>query len=93
MNLRDIEGHSALLLSKAKDNNGACTIGPFIRIFDDKFSLPDVEAAQVSLWVEEQDGFIMAGTSDMKRTSRTLTDLVAQTLNRNSRRCKTGYGR
>jgi fumarylacetoacetate (FAA) hydrolase family protein len=28
VNLRDFEGRSALLLGKAKDNNGACAIGP-----------------------------------------------------------------
>src|SRR5262249_10697073 len=30
VNLRDFEGRSALLLGKAKDNNGSCAIGPFI---------------------------------------------------------------
>ena len=35
VNLRDIEGRSALLLGKAKDNNASCAIGPFIRLFDD----------------------------------------------------------
>ncbi len=37
VNLRDVEGRSALLLGKAKDNNAACAIGPFIRLFDDGF--------------------------------------------------------
>lgn len=83
VNLRDIEGRSALLLGKAKDNNGACAIGPFIRLFNDGFSLSDVEAAQVSLRVEGEDGFVMSGTSDMKRISRAPTELVAQTLNKN----------
>jgi len=31
VNLRDIEGRSALLLGRAKDNNRSCAIGPFIR--------------------------------------------------------------
>ena len=34
VNLRDVEGRSALLLGKAKDNNAAAAIGPFIRLFD-----------------------------------------------------------
>lgn len=33
VNLRDFEGRSALLLSKAKDNNASATIGPFVRFF------------------------------------------------------------
>src|SRR5690606_5501173 len=32
VNLRDFEGRSALLLSKAKDNNASCAIGPFVRL-------------------------------------------------------------
>ncbi len=35
VNLRDIEGRSALLLGKAKDNNASSAIGPFIRLLDD----------------------------------------------------------
>ena len=35
VNLRDFEGRSALLLSKAKDNNASAAIGPFIRLFDE----------------------------------------------------------
>ena len=34
VNLRDIEGRSALLLGKCKDNNASAAIGPFIRLFD-----------------------------------------------------------
>ena len=37
VNLRDFEGRSALLLGKAKDNNASCAIGPFIRLFDERF--------------------------------------------------------
>ncbi len=44
VNLRDFEGRSALLLGKAKDNNASCAIGPFIRLFDDRFTLDDVRA-------------------------------------------------
>ena len=39
VNLRDVEGRSALLLSKAKDNNASTAIGPFIRLFDGAFTL------------------------------------------------------
>ena len=49
VNLRDFEGRSALLLGKAKDNNASCAIGPFIRLFDDTFSLDDVRRAEVAL--------------------------------------------
>ena len=52
VNLRDVEGRSALLLGKAKDNNASCAIGPFIRLFDDGFSLDDVRAAELALTVE-----------------------------------------
>ena len=42
VNLRDVEGRSALLLGKAKDNNASAAIGPMIRLFDASFSLDDV---------------------------------------------------
>ena len=83
VNLRDFEGRSALLLSKAKDNNASCAIGPFIRLFDKTFSLDDVRAQEVELLVEGDDGFVMRGSSSMKRISRDPQDLVGQTLNDN----------
>ena len=46
VNLRDVEGRSALLLGKAKDNNASTAIGPFIRLFDKTFSLDDVRRTQ-----------------------------------------------
>ena len=52
VNLRDVEGRSALLLGKAKDNNAACAVGPFIRLFDDGFGLDDVRAAELGMTVE-----------------------------------------
>ncbi|KRA04392.1 fumarylacetoacetate hydrolase [Rhizobium sp. Root564] len=82
VNLRDFEGRSALLLSKAKDNNASCSIGPFIRIFDGKFTLDDVKQAQISLLVEGEDGFTMTGVSPMQAISRTPENLVSQLLNR-----------
>ena len=49
VNLRDLEGRSALLLGKAKDNNASCAIGPFIRLFDGNFTLDDVRRAELRL--------------------------------------------
>ena len=80
VNLRDIEGRSALLLGKAKDNNASASVGPFIRLFDADFTMDDVRAATVRLEVEGQDGFVMTGESSMRLISRDPEDLVAQTL-------------
>lgn len=82
VNLRDVEGRSALLLSKAKDNNASCAIGPFIRLFDDGFSLDDVRKADLTLRVEGTDGFVLEGWSSMAQISRDPEDLVAQTIGR-----------
>lgn len=80
VNLRDIEGRSALLLGKAKDNNGSSLIGPFIRLFDEHFSMDDVRTMKVRLLVEgEADGFSLEGVSNMREISRDPLDLVAQT--------------
>lgn len=80
VNLRDFEGRSALLLGKAKDNNAACVIGPFIRIFNDSFSLEDIRQAEVFLSVEGEDGFSMSGRSRMNLISRDIEDLTAQVI-------------
>jgi fumarylacetoacetate (FAA) hydrolase family protein len=83
VNLRDIEGRSALLLGKCKDNNGSCAIGPFVRLFDDTFSLDSVRSASVSLRVEgADDDFVLDGVSHMSEISRDPADLVAQTCGR-----------
>ena len=79
VNLRDVEGRSALLLGKAKDNNASCAIGPVIRLFDADFGLAEVETAELTLRVEGEDGFVLDGHSSMSRISRKPTDLVAQT--------------
>ena len=81
VNLRDVEGRSALLLGKAKDNNASCAIGPFIRLFDDAFTLADIERATLTLSVQGTDGFSMSGRSNMAEISRKPADLVAQTMN------------
>ena len=82
VNLRDVEGRSALLLSKAKDNNASCAIGPMIRLFDETFTLDDVRAAELDLTVTGEDGFVLKGHSSMKEISRDPQDLVRQTLGR-----------
>src|SRR5450631_1281889 len=83
VNLRDFEGRSALLLSKAKDNNASCSIGPFIRVFDSGFTLDDVRGCELALDVFGDDAFHLAGRSSMKKISRDPADLVAQALNEN----------
>ncbi|MGE3831932.1 MAG: fumarylacetoacetate hydrolase family protein [Parvibaculaceae bacterium] len=80
VNLRDVEGRSALLLSKAKDNNASTAVGPFIRFFDASFSLDDVRQATVTLTVEGEDGFRLKGSSSMSLISRDPADLVAQSI-------------
>ena len=80
VNLRDFEGRSALLLGKAKDNNGSCAIGPFIRLFDAHYGIDDVRAAEIDLRVDGEDGFVMNGLSSMKRISRDPLDLVAHAM-------------
>jgi len=80
VNLRDVEGRSALLLGKAKDNNASCAIGPFIRLFDEGFSLADIAQAQVQMSVRGLDGFVMEGQSNMAEISRPPADLVRQAL-------------
>ncbi|HZZ90798.1 MAG TPA: fumarylacetoacetate hydrolase family protein [Caulobacteraceae bacterium] len=80
VNLRDFEGRSALLLSKAKDNNASCAVGPFVRLFDQRFTLDDVRQADVHLRVEGPDQFVVEGVNSMLRISRDPADLVAATL-------------
>jgi fumarylacetoacetate (FAA) hydrolase family protein len=80
VNLRDFEGRSALLLSKAKDNNASCAIGPLLRLFDGTFSLDDVRKMDVGLTVRGPDGFVLEGHSSISKISRDPTDLVAQTV-------------
>ncbi|MGH8712931.1 MAG: fumarylacetoacetate hydrolase family protein [Casimicrobiaceae bacterium] len=78
VNLRDFEGRSALLLGKAKDNNASCAIGPFIRVFDQGFTLDDVRRTEITLDVHGPEGFQLRGASSMTRISRDPEDLVAQ---------------
>jgi fumarylacetoacetate (FAA) hydrolase family protein len=80
VNLRDIEGRSALLLGKAKDNNASCAIGPFIRMFDGRYTLDAVRRCEVRLDIEGADGFKLHGQSSMSQISRDPTELVGQTI-------------
>jgi fumarylacetoacetate (FAA) hydrolase family protein len=83
VNLRDVEGRSALLLGKAKDNNASAAVGPFIRLFDKDFSLDDVRRAELRLTVLGDDGFRLEGASDMGRISRDPEEIVRQTIGAN----------
>jgi fumarylacetoacetate (FAA) hydrolase family protein len=81
VNLRDVEGRSALLLGKAKDNNSAASVGPFIRFFDDGFDMDSVRRMTVSLEVVGEDGFVMKGHSSISEISRDPADIVSQAIN------------
>ena len=83
VNLRDFEGRSALLLSKAKDNNASCAIGPFVRLFDASFTLAMLRQEDIELVVEGADGFVLRGASTMREISRDPVDQAGQTLNGN----------
>jgi len=83
VNLRDFEGRSALLLGKAKDNNGSCAIGPFIRLFDESFGIDDVRRCELSMRVDGPDGFVLDGTSSMRLISRDPLDLVCHAIGPN----------
>ncbi len=82
VNLRDFEGRSALLLGKAKDNNASCAIGPFIRLFDEEFTLDDVRKCDVGLTVTGTDGFTFSATSSMSHISRDPEELVEHAMGR-----------
>jgi fumarylacetoacetate (FAA) hydrolase family protein len=80
VNLRDFEGRSALLLGKAKDNNASCAIGPFIRLFDEKFTLDHVRRMELALRIDGPDGYVLNGSSVMSKISRDPADLVRQMI-------------
>lgn len=82
VNLRDVEGRSALLLSKAKDNNASAAIGPMIRLYDDTFGPEDAYTVDLDLRVEGTDGYVLEGRSQMREISRAPEDIVAQTVGR-----------
>ncbi|MFD9666568.1 fumarylacetoacetate hydrolase family protein [Rhodococcus sp. NPDC059968] len=80
VNLCDVEGRSALLLGKAKDNNASSALGPFIRLFDESFTLDTVRAEEIRLRVDGTDGFTMEGTNSLARISRPFEELVSATM-------------
>jgi fumarylacetoacetate (FAA) hydrolase family protein len=82
VNLRDVEGRSALLLGKAKDNNASASLGPFIRLFDGKFTIETVKASDIALTVTGEDGFELTGVSNMSQISRSPESLVASAIGR-----------
>ena len=82
VNLRDFEGRSALLLSKAKDNNASCAVGPFLRLFDGAFTLDDIRRTTVTLVVDGPEGFRLEGASSIGEIARDPEDLVAQMMGR-----------
>jgi fumarylacetoacetate (FAA) hydrolase family protein len=80
VNLRDVEGRSALLLGKAKDNNASASLGPFVRLFDGEFTLETISQSEIALRVEGEDGFVLEGHSNMGQISRTPASLVEATI-------------
>ncbi|MDG4782129.1 fumarylacetoacetate hydrolase family protein [Micromonospora sp. WMMD961] len=80
VNLRDVEGRSALLLPLAKDNNASCALGPLIRLFDDRFGMDQVRRLEVSLEVRGVDGFLLEAVSEMTRMARDPEELVRQLI-------------
>jgi fumarylacetoacetate (FAA) hydrolase family protein len=82
VNLRDVEGRSALLLGKAKDNNASASLGPMIRLFDAGFSLEDVKQSVIGLNVTGEDGFVLEGSSSMSQISRPPESIVAAAIGR-----------
>jgi fumarylacetoacetate (FAA) hydrolase family protein len=80
VNLRDVEGRSALLLGKAQDNNASASLGPFIRLFDEEFTLGAISQADIALRVEGEDGFVLDGKSSMSKISRPPASIVEATI-------------
>jgi fumarylacetoacetate (FAA) hydrolase family protein len=81
-NLRDIEGASALLLPLAKDNNASAAIGPFVRLFDEGFSLEQAARTTITMRVDGDDGFELEATAPQAEISRSVDRLIASTINR-----------
>jgi fumarylacetoacetate (FAA) hydrolase family protein len=79
VNLRDVEGRSALLLGKAKDNNASSALGPFIRLFDEDFTLETLRTEEILLRVQGPDGYELSGSSSVGRISRSFEELISAT--------------
>ena len=83
VNLRDMEGRSALLLGKAKDNNASCAVGPFVRLFDAGYTMDDVRVSDIVLTVRGTDNFVLEGSSSITQISRDPEELIAATISDN----------
>ena len=79
VNLRDVEGRSALLLGKAKDNNASAALGPFIRLFDQDFTLDTLRQEEITLQVRGRDGYTLEGRNNVAKISRPFEELVGAT--------------
>ncbi|MEO3473146.1 fumarylacetoacetate hydrolase family protein [Roseomonas sp. CAU 1739] len=80
VNLRDVEGRSALLLGRAKDNNASAALGPMIRLFDDDFTLEDIRQAEITLTISGRDGFALEERGAVGSISRDPTEIVGQMI-------------
>lgn len=83
VNLRDVEGRSALLLGRAKDNNASCTLGPVVRLFDGSFTLDTVRRMDIVMSITGEDGFTLEDRSSISQISRDPADIAGQMLSRN----------
>jgi len=80
VNDRYLEGLSALLLGVAKVRRGSSAIGPFIRLFDDAFTLDTIRNIRVNLCVHGTDGFHEDGVNSMAEIRRDPQDVLAKQL-------------
>jgi fumarylacetoacetate (FAA) hydrolase family protein len=81
VNLRDVEGRSALLLGRAKDNNASCALGPFIRLLDETFDMTALRNIVIEVEVAGDDGFTIADNYPLSAISRDVEDLIGQAVN------------
>lgn len=82
VNLRDVEGRSALLLPRAKDNNASGSIGPWLRLFDTTFSEQDVATSILDMHITGDDGYSLRAQARLSEISRSIPDLTAQLIGR-----------
>jgi fumarylacetoacetate (FAA) hydrolase family protein len=80
VNDRYLEGLSALLLGVAKDRRGSSAMGPFIRLFDDAFTLDTIRNIRVNLHVDGTDGFHEEGVNSMAEIRRDPQDVLTKQL-------------
>src|SRR5437879_11371470 len=82
VNLRDVEGRSALLLGRAKDNNASCAVGPFVRVLDDTFTLDSASRIVFETTVTGPDGFAIRHTARVAAIGRGVGALASQLYSR-----------